>query len=497
MVMTQVHGSAEDAAASAAAPAAWSRVYGRRLIITDLIMVSFAVFGSQWAWFASFSGFLVVPASTSVITLNYTVISVILVAMWVIALGAVGSREYRNIGTGNAEYRKVIDATVRVFALVAITAYLFKAELARGYFFTALPLGLLLLLFSRWLWRYWLHTERSMGRATDAVLLVGSPNTVIPLHRELSRRTESGYRVVGVILTSGADSGFLVGTSVPIVGRVDSLLQAVDDLQVDTVIVTGSDDLPPERVRELSWSLEPGRRHLVMAPSLLDVSGPRLHTRPVAGLPLVHVETPRYEGTKRFMKRAFDLVVSSGLIVVLSPLLIVVALMVKFGSRGPVLFRQERVGLNGTRFNMLKFRSMVIDAEARLAELHATERAEGNSVMFKMKNDPRITGVGRVLRSTSMDELPQLFNVFVGTMSIVGPRPPLPVEVELYDSHVHRRFLVKPGITGLWQVSGRSSLSWEESVRLDLYYVENWSLANDFVILLKTAKAVVARDGAY
>lgn len=495
--MTQVRDSSGNAVSPGAPPAAWSRLYGRRLILTDLIMVAFAVFGSQWAWFASFQYFLVIPSAMVPIALNYTGISVAIVLVWVVALGAVGSREYRNIGSGNAEYRKVIDATVRVFALVAIIAFLFKAELARGYFFTALPIGLLLLLFSRWLWRLWLNAERSMGRATDAVLLVGSPNTVIPLHRELSRRTESGYRVVGVCLTSGPESGLLPGTSVPIVGRLDAALQAINDLGIDTVIVTGSDDLPPERVRELSWALEPGRRHLVMAPSMLDVSGPRLHTRPVAGLPLVHVETPTYEGTKRFMKRAFDLVVSAGLIVVLSPLLIVLALMVKFGSKGPVLFRQERVGLNGTRFNMLKFRSMVIDAEAQLADLHAVERDEGNAVLFKMKDDPRVTGVGRVLRRTSMDELPQLFNVFVGSMSIVGPRPPLPDEVELYDSHVHRRFLVKPGITGLWQVSGRSSLSWEDSVRLDLYYVENWSLANDLVILLKTAKAVVARTGAY
>ena len=235
----------------------------------------------------------------------------------------------------------------------------------------------------------------------------------------------------------------------------------------------------------------------MVAPSLTDIGGPRIHTRPVAGLPLIHVETPRYEGRRLFAKRVFDIAAAGALIIALSPLLAVVAIAVRLSTPGPVLFRQQRVGINGTHFNMLKFRSMVIDAEDRLAALQSEERAEGNTVMFKMKNDPRITPIGTFMRRFSIDELPQLFNVFGGSMSLVGPRPPLEREVAEYETHVHRRFLVKPGITGLWQVSGRSNLSWGDTVRLDLYYVENWSAMGDLVILWRTARAVFASEGAY
>ncbi len=215
------------------------------------------------------------------------------------------------------------------------------------------------------------------------------------------------------------------------------------------------------------------------------------------GLPLIHVETPTYSGRKLYTKRAFDLIGSAALIIVLSPVLLVLALLVKVTSTGPVFFLQERVGLNGSTFHMIKFRSMVVDAEQRLQELSALDRAEGNTVLFKMKNDPRVTRIGAFMRRYSLDEVPQLFNVLVGSMSLVGPRPPLAREVERYDVHVHRRFLVKPGMTGLWQVSGRSDLSWEDSVRLDLYYVENWSTIGDLAILWRTARAVANSDGAY
>jgi exopolysaccharide biosynthesis polyprenyl glycosylphosphotransferase len=232
-----------------------------------------------------------------------------------------------------------------------------------------------------------------------------------------------------------------------------------------------------------------------MAPALTDIAGPRIHTQQVAGLPLIHVTTPSLEGGQRVAKRLFDVVVSGALIFLAAPLMAILALLVKVDSRGPILFKQERVGIEGVHFGMLKFRSMVVDAERRLAELE--HRNEGNGVLFKIRNDPRITRVGRILRKYSLDELPQLFNIFAGSMSLVGPRPPLPREVEAYEHDVRRRLLVKPGLTGLWQVSGRSNLSWQDSVRLDLYYVENWSLAGDVVIILRTVRAVFHSTGAY
>jgi exopolysaccharide biosynthesis polyprenyl glycosylphosphotransferase len=326
--------------------------------------------------------------------------------------------------------------------------------------------------------------------------LVGSRASVEHIARELIRRPSAGYHVVGACLP-GEPAGALDGADVPLYGTINDVQPALAASGADTVVITSSDDLPPDRVRQLSWSLEPGHQHLVVAPSLTDIGGPRISTRPVAGLPLIHVETPRYEGRKLFTKRAFDLVLSALLITVASPFLAVIALVVKLSSPGPVLFKQERVGLNGRTFNMFKFRSMTVDAEERLADIRTLQDSAGNTVMFKLKNDPRVTPFGRWMRRFSIDELPQLFNVFGGSMSLVGPRPPLKHEVDVYEKHVHRRFLVKPGITGLWQVSGRSNLSWEDTVRLDLYYVENWSVLSDLVILWRTVKAVIATDGAY
>jgi exopolysaccharide biosynthesis polyprenyl glycosylphosphotransferase len=232
-----------------------------------------------------------------------------------------------------------------------------------------------------------------------------------------------------------------------------------------------------------------------MAPALTDIAGPRIHTQQVAGLPLIHVTTPTLEGGQRVAKRLFDLTVSGILVVITLPLMALISLMVILDSPGPILFRQKRVGMGGAEFEMFKFRSMVPDAEQRLADL--AELNDGHGVLFKMKQDPRVTRIGSVLRKYSLDELPQLFNILAGSMSLVGPRPPLPVEVAGYEQDVLRRLLVKPGLTGLWQVSGRSNLSWQDSVRLDLYYVENWSLAGDVVIILRTARAVFLSTGAY
>lgn len=282
------------------------------------------------------------------------------------------------------------------------------------------------------------------------------------------------------------------GTDVPIIGDFTEIIPAMARTNADTVIIASADDISTREVKRLSWTLGAGNQHLVLAPAILDVAGPRMHIRPVAGLPLIHVETPALSHGQRFAKRAFDLVASTLAIVLLSPLMLVLAIIVRTTSPGPALFRQERVGRHGNRFHMLKFRSMVVDAEQQLETLRAHQAELGNEVLFKMRDDPRVTRVGKAMRKFSLDELPQIFNVFAGSMSLIGPRPPLPAEVEKYAEHVHRRFLMKPGITGAWQVGGRSTLSWEESVRLDLSYVENWTLANDLLILFKTVRVVLA-----
>jgi len=474
----------------------WPRRYAARLVVTDFVVIAWAVIGTQIAWFGTLDAELNLSKYRGGFALNYSLVSVILIFAWVAFLALFGTRDTRVIGTGNNEYKRVVDATIRLFGIVAIVSFLLQLSLARGYIVLALPVGTLALLASRWIWRQWLSAQRARGLYSSRVLLVGSRISVASIARELDRAPQSGYVVVGACVPGDTIGEYLLGR-IPVSNNLDQLQATMEAAGADTVVVTSSDELPPERIRELSWALEPGRQHLVLAPSLTDVGGPRIHMRPVAGLPLIHVETPRYEGLKRFSKRAFDLVSSGLLIVLLSPLLAAAAIVVRLSTPGGVLFRQDRVGLNGEHFKMLKFRSMVIDAESQLSALQSIDRIAGNAVMFKMKNDPRVTPIGRFMRRFSLDELPQLFNVLGGSMSLVGPRPPLDREVAIYEHHVHRRFLVKPGITGLWQVSGRSNLSWEDTVRLDLYYVENWSITGDLMILWRTARAVLARDGAY
>jgi exopolysaccharide biosynthesis polyprenyl glycosylphosphotransferase len=281
----------------------------------------------------------------------------------------------------------------------------------------------------------------------------------------------------------------------PVLGTLDQVVDVVRDHQVDTVAVLPSPELDGPALRRLGWELEKTEAELLLAPAVTEIAGPRVRIRPVCGLPLLHVERPELRGGRRLVKEGFDRLIAAVGILVLFPVLIGLGLAVALTSRGGTFYRQERVGRDGQTFGMLKFRSMVAGADRMVETLRAD--SDGNGVLFKMKGDPRVTPVGRVLRRYSLDELPQLFNVLRGDMSLVGPRPPLPSEVERYGFDMHRRFLVKPGITGLWQVSGRSDLSWDDSVRIDVRYVENWSLTFDFMILWKTAGAVFRGGGAY
>lgn len=469
----------------------WREIYASRLAITDLLVLIWVVFGVQIAWFGLDTANVSFRGNAADLAVNYTAVSVLIIMGWMVMLAIYGTRGYRVMGTGPEEYRRIVDGSTRLFGLMAIVAYLFHIDVARGYILMALPVGLVVLVLSRWMWRQWLGVQRERGRYSSTVILLGSQASATHIATELRRRSEAGYRVVGACVPGADVSGLLAGTSIPVFGDIDTLPAALERTGADTVVITSSDDLSAQRVREVSWSLEPGRQHLVVAPSLTDIGGPRIHTRPVAGLPLIHVETPRYEGRKLFSKRAFDVVGSGVLLVLLSPLLLLIALLVRWTSNGPALYRQERVGLNGEPFHMLKFRSMTVNADDQLAGLLEAQGSSGRP-LFKVKDDPRLTNIGGFLRKYSLDELPQILNVFKGDMSLVGPRPQREGEVALYDSAANRRLFVKPGMSGLWQVSGRSSLSWEDSIRLDLYYVENWSMTGDIVILWRTLRAVLA-----
>lgn len=480
----------------AEAVAEWQRAYVRRLYVTDLVVIVFAVYGSQFIRFGTTGTSLRIPGEGERpdFLISYAVVSAILAAGWFIALGLFATRDRNIVGAGTSEYRRIADASIRVFAVLAILAFLLRSEVGRAYVLVAFPVGLALLLVGRWAWRKWLLRQRLAGRFLHRAVLMGERQKSAHVAEQIARDGVTGFQIVGAITEHGGSTHDLA-PGIPVLGDYASLDRVLREARADTVVFTGADTIDPRGMRELGWQLERTSTNLVVAPALTDVAGPRIHARPVAGLPLIQVDYPVFTGQKYATKRAFDLVVGTLLLVLLSPLFLFITIAVRRDSPGPAIFSQERVGLNGERFHMLKFRSMVVDAESHLPTL--LDRTDGNGVLFKMRSDPRVTRVGAVLRRYSLDELPQLINVLRGEMSLVGPRPPLASEVERYDDWARRRLLVRPGITGLWQTQGRSDLSWDDSVRLDLYYVENWSLTGDIVILYRTARAVVQAQGAY
>lgn len=470
----------------------WARLYRSRLRLSDATIIIAAVGISLFARF----GIEGATAAVGGVQADYTAVSLLIAVVWIASLGAFHTRDSRVVGVGANEYKRVINASALAFGLLAIGFLVFQVDIARGYFILALPLGIVGLTTERWLWRKWLLRQRKFGHYLARVIVVGHRADVEYVVGQIDEKSGAAYFVVGAALEDAAAAPLSVrGHDVPVVADFAHVASAAAAMGVDTVIVAGQPSGDSQYIRNLGWELEGTSAELVLSSRLTDVAGPRIHFRPVDGLPLIHVEIPHFDGAKHVLKRTLDVVASGLGLLALLPLLLTVGLLIKCDSTGPVFFRQERCGRNQRTFQMMKFRSMVQTAEQDLVGL--LQQNEGSGVLFKLRNDPRVTRVGRILRKYSLDELPQLWNVFVGEMSLVGPRPPLPVEVKSYETHVHRRLYIKPGLTGMWQVSGRSDLSWEESVRLDLYYVENWSLAGDLVLLWRTIKVVLRPTGAY
>ncbi|MBM7051187.1 MULTISPECIES: sugar transferase [unclassified Rothia (in: high G+C Gram-positive bacteria)] len=432
------------------------------------------------------------------ISWNYFVVGPVIGLFWFVALQISGSRNVRHLGQGNDEYRLVTKATTYFFCLIAIFSYLTQIDFARSYIIIAYPLGLLLLLGARWSLRRWLVSFRLRGRALTRVMIISDASSGEHLYTTLKGAQQSGLSPAAFYFSGSAPGADIEKDhDLPILGyshEASDIIAAAREANIHAVALGSGHGLTPQELRRLGWELAAWHISLILAPAMTDIAGPRINTQPLNGVPLIHVSTPRMEGFPGFLKRTIDILASGFGLILLSPLLLVIALLVKKDG-GPIFFFQERVGYRGGSFHMVKFRSMVTNAEELKKDLMAQN--EGNGVLFKMANDPRITPIGRFIRKYSIDELPQLWNVFIGDMSLVGPRPPLLSEVEQYEEDAYRRLLVKPGITGLWQVSGRSDLSWEESIRLDLYYVENWSVIGDFIILFRTFRAVFAKDGAY
>jgi exopolysaccharide biosynthesis polyprenyl glycosylphosphotransferase len=467
-------------------PASWSSGYIHRTWAADY---GCALAAGLLAFEARF-------ASRGHTPTTYLVLSLSLPVLWLASIALAGGYDSRFIGVGSDEFRKVVNAGVCLTAAVAIAAYATKTDIARSYVVIALPSATLLDLFARYALRKRLHRLRSRGRCLRRVVVVGHASVAANLATELYREPYHGLAIVAACVTGPPGSPAPAEIAgVPAFADLGSVAAVVRQFQADTVAVLACPEMSGVRLRELAWELEKTDTDLCVAPALLDIAGPRTTIRPVAGLPLLHLDHPEFTGARRLIKMAFDRALALSALLLLSPLFAVVSLIIRCHDGGPAFFRQVRVGLDGRSFMLYKFRTMVPDAEERQAQL--AEFNEHDGLLFKMRNDPRVTTVGRWLRRWSLDELPQLINVLLGDMSLVGPRPALPSEAALYGDHVRRRLAVKPGLTGLWQVNGRSELPWDEAVRLDLRYVENWSFMLDLQILWKTGWAVLRGSGAY
>lgn len=454
--------------------------YRSRLLVTDGVVILLAmVFGllissraSTWA--------------VSPVVAVYAMPFVIAV-LWLGMLGLRGSYDQRTIGLGTEEIRRIVSATLYAFAVVAGVSYLIRADISRAYAFVSLPLGLLLIVGMRFFWRGWLYRRRAREEFMYRTVLVGTGAACEQLGERLLRDSYAGYLVVGrspAPATSAAPLG-------PWLDHLDDVLAGS---QAQAVAITPSETITSEAVRQLAWRLEGRGVDLLIAPAMMDMTGPRLSVRPAAGLPLLHLDEATLSRSQRAAKRTLDLVGALAMTVLLSPVMLICAFAVKSSSKGPIIFRQTRVGRGGAYFTMLKFRTMVADADQLREGLR--EEHDLDAPMFKLVDDPRITTPGRFLRRWSLDELPQLFNVIGGSMSLVGPRPHPLDDVNRYELEAYRRLALKPGLTGLWQVEGRSDLDWAQALQLDLYYVESWSLSGDIVLLARTVRAVLQGRGA-
>ena len=486
----------------------WLTRYRTRLRLTDAAVVVAAAI-------AAFTLDAALPAGSTGHPglVRAAAVPAVVAVVWIAALAVEGSYDRRIVGRDLTEYRRVLGATWTSASLVVLVAWLTAFAEARDVLVQAVafPLGLAGLIASRYAWREWVLRNRRRGAGyMTPVLVVGHRERAERVIRLLNDSPEQGLVVVGACLPADETSddgmppdrtrtrdtvpGDEVG-GVPVLGDLSRVGEAAALVRASAVAVSTSGQITTEVVRRLGWQLERVGVDLILTTELADVEASRVTVAPTSGISLLHVAPPRFAGHRFRVKRAVDWVLAALLALLALPVLVGVGLAVALTSRGGLFYLSERVGRGGRIFRMIKFRTMRVGADREVPAL-----AEGNDAagpLFKMRTDPRITRVGRVLRRYSLDELPQLFNVLCGHMSLVGPRPALPHEVAAYEERMRRRLLVKPGMTGMWQVSGRSDLPWDEAVRLDVYYAENWTPFLDLLILARTVRAVVSGRGAY
>ena len=456
----------------------WKPKLRKNLAFFDLVTLTFSLaivltirFPNTW------------QGNLSEYELRNIVLGLLVLISWLFFLWFNGSRDTNILGFGADEYKRLTNATLLSFTFIAFVSYIFKLEISRAFVLSVFPFGLLLLFVVRRVLRRRLLRARNKGRYLSRVLLLHS-GTSDPVEARLALAQHAGFNIVHKIVTS-ENNKFDIKEIV-----AQALANNCDQIMVGQSAVISASEL-----RKLGWALEETNIDLIVAPAVTEIAGPRLKVSNVEGLPLLHLEQPDFSGTSRITKRLLDLILSIFGLIVISPFLIIIALIIKFYDRGSILYSQKRIGQNNKEFRVYKFRTMFEGSHEQRAKVMAETNKDPR--LAKDPQDPRVTKPGLFLRRWSIDEIPQLINVLKGEMSLVGPRPPLAEEVNQYEKSETRRLLVKPGLTGLWQVSGRSELDWEDAVRLDLYYVENWSLTLDLLIIIRTAAAVWRGEGAY
>lgn len=474
----------------------WERSYRTRAIVVDALAVTLAVMVAQFGRF----GIPQLHTGTSEAWAQVTLYSIGLAVVWLATLGLHQSWDFSIVGAGAEEYRRVVTACAWVFGIIASTGLIFQAQMARGYLLIALPVGLIALLAGRHLLRRNLAKKRLRGEYVTQIVVLGRPDSIATLCTSINRVKSAGYSVIGACIPNySGEIGCHVEIDqgrIPIFGDEGSVEMALELTRADALAVAAVEHLGHERMRTLAWRLDALDVDMIVLPGITDIAGPRLKVLPIDNLPLFRLARPRRDAWAMRGKRLFDLIVASSALIVLMPLMCAAAIAIKLEDGGPVFYRQKRVGYQGRPFLILKFRTMLVGSDAiKDAEVEAADKV--NEIFFKSATDSRITRIGRFLRKNSIDELPQIFNVLSGSMSTVGPRPLVPGEGNSVEYFVERRALVKPGMTGLWQISGRSDISAEERIRLDHSYIDNWSFVQDALIVVRTVRAVLQRQGAY
>jgi exopolysaccharide biosynthesis polyprenyl glycosylphosphotransferase len=469
----------------------WYRRFRRLLVILDSVVLT-AVITGTFSWRMNYPDVFTGTIAPG----RYAVIGVVLLFLWIALLGAQGTRRRNCVGVGVVEYQRVVKASLWLFGLVAIFSFIVQMPVARFMFVLTLPMGVVALIAERWVARTVLNRRRQReGRYMTPALLVGPVADIATMVSDIAKVRGAGYRPVAICVTDGT-----AGRELPPALRqlhrirLEDVSADLTDDGIGAIMILGG--LSKMEIRHISWEMEKSPVEFILQASITDITGPRMSSQAAEALNLVYVDLPKYDGWELVLKRAFDVVFSALALVILSPVLGTVALLIKLSDpSAPVIFRQERIGRDGEPFTIHKFRTMCVDAEDQIDSL--INENGGSSLLFKLENDSRITSLGHALRKYSLDELPQFWTVLKGSMSVVGPRPQVQREVDEYTNVHMRRLLIKPGITGLWQVTGRSKLTAEEAIRADLRYVENWSIVTDLLIIVKTLFVVIKGVGAY